>query len=95
MSGRKDDAGKPRWGLLPLHELDGVVRVLTYGANRYGDNNWRLVENGVDRYYDACLRHLSAFTAGQDIDQESGLSHLDHAICNLIFVRTLLKGNGE
>ena len=38
-AGRKDDDGKPRWDLLPFAEAEEVVKVLTYGARRYGDHN--------------------------------------------------------
>ena len=38
-------------------------------------------------YYDACLRHLTAWWEGQDVDPESGLSHLVKAIACLVVVR--------
>ena len=38
--GRKDDAGKLRWSLIPTQALEDVVKVLTYGARKYGDDNW-------------------------------------------------------
>jgi hypothetical protein len=87
--GRKDDAGKTRFHLLPVRALRTVVDVLTYGASRYGADNWRHVEFARERYFDAALRHIYAWWDGEQLDPESGLPHLAHAICSLIF---LLEG---
>ena len=37
------------------------------------------------------LRHINAFRAGEDFDKESGLLHLDHAMCNLVFLREFMR----
>ena len=87
--GRKDDAGKRRWSLLPWNAVAGVVEVLTYGATKYGDHNWRQVDNAGERYFDAALRHLHAWHDGERLDGESGLPHLAHAACCILF---LLEG---
>ena len=42
--GRKDDDGKLRYDLIPPLALEEVVRVLTFGAEKYGPNNWRAVK---------------------------------------------------
>lgn len=85
--GLKDDSGKARWDLLPLRLLRGAVRVLGFGAKKYGDNNWQTVDNPRARYYAALQRHLEAWQAGLQKDVESGESHLDHAMCCLLFLR--------
>lgn len=87
MEGKKDDNGKDRWDLLPIAPIEQVVKVLTMGAGKYGPNNWRNVES--ERYYAALLRHLVAWRKGEKIDQESGLSHLAHAMANVIFLMEL------
>jgi len=92
MIGRKYDAGKPRWDLLPWLQLGDVVKVLTHGAQKYGANNWRTVENGRDRYFAATLRHLVAWRNGERTDKESRLPHLAHAACNLLFLAWLDRG---
>jgi hypothetical protein len=81
---KKFDAGKLRWTLLPFEVLAIVVQVLMFGASKYGDLNW---QNGlgIKRLMDAALRHQTAFLGGEDMDPESGLSHLAHAICCLMF----------
>ena len=93
-TGWKFDAGKSRYELLPKEALEGVVRVLTYGANKYAPNNWRKV-TPIYRYYGALLRHLEAVRTGEWTDTESGLPHLDHAMCCLVFMRELLKDHDE
>lgn len=84
--GRKDDQGKPRYSLLPLEALEAVVQVLEHGAARYGVGNWRLVPGARQRYLDACLRHVLAVLRGEDVDKDSGLPHLAHAVSSLLFV---------
>lgn len=87
--GRKDDAGKPRWSLIPDRAMEDVVKVLTYGARKYGDDNWREVEDGPRRYYDAAMRHVVAHRQGIRLDDESGLPHLAHAVASLLFIMAL------
>jgi hypothetical protein len=75
-------------GLLPGDALLEVARVLDYGAQKYSANNWRKVRPG-SRYLDAALRHLHAYADGEDNDPESGLSHLGHAACCVLFMISL------
>lgn len=86
MEGRKDDADKLRWDLLPFNSVEKVVKVLQYGANKYGDFNWFYVKDYKRRYFSACMRHLIAWWKGEKYDKESGYNHLAHAICCLIFL---------
>ena len=88
LAGRKDDNGKDRWDLLPLAATKDVVKVLTYGAAKYSDDNWRIVPDAYNRYYSAAMRHLAAWRLGQECDPETGLSHLAHATCCLLFLAT-------
>lgn len=82
--GRKHDSGKLRYDLVPK-EFEEVVRVLTFGAQKYDDRNW---ESGINygRCFAACLRHLWAWWGGEHRDPESGISHLAHAGCNILFL---------
>lgn len=83
--GKKFDAGKPMLSLVPARPLIEVARVLTYGASKYDRHNWR---KGMawSRLLDASLRHITAFNDGEDVDPETGICHLAHAICGLMFV---------
>lgn len=84
--GRKFDHGKPRYDLLPPKALAMVVRVLTYGANKYEPNNWKHVRGARWRYFRAVMTHLWQWWMGELIDGESGLPHLAHAACNILFL---------
>ena len=84
-TGTKHDAGKPRASLLPWRELWSVVAVMEFGAVKYGEDNWKTVPNGPRRYFDAAIRHIMAWRDGELDDPESGLPHLSHAICCLLF----------
>lgn len=87
-AGQKNDAEKPMWGLLLRdlwRECDDVVKVLTFGAKKYKERNWQLVEQGASRYLDAHDRHLAAVANGEWLDAETGLPHFAHAICSLFF----------
>ena len=83
----KADTGKPDWSLVPFEALEGMVRVLEFGANKYSRNNW-MTGGGFSyrRVLTACMRHLFSYLGGEDKDPESGLSHIHHAQCNLLFL---------
>ena len=87
--GRKLDTGKTRMDLLMCgcsKSLEQVAKVLTFGAKKYADNNWRLVPDAKKRYHAALHRHLNAYYQGEAVDSETGLSHLAHALCCLHFL---------
>lgn len=107
--GMKYDQGKLRMGLVFnqfRNALSGVAKVLTYGAMKYpdpetGDRSWRNVPGALERYSDAFDRHMDLVrfqienyqTSTACVDEETGQLHIDHAITNLLFLRTLLYGD--
>ena len=93
--GRKHDKEKPRWDLLPLATVARVVDVLTFGARKYEDENWKKVPNARKRYFAALMRHLYAHQQGERLDPETGLPHLSHAICCAIFIDWLESEEGK
>jgi hypothetical protein len=86
----KHDGAKPELALMSSAALNGLGIVLTYGAKKYAADNWRLGMRWR-RLISAGLRHLLAFSDGEDIDPESGLPHLDHAACCLHFLSEYQK----
>ena len=88
MVGIKHDKEKLRMDLIPYEALEGLAEVLSFGANKYSDHNWR---GGVahSRLYAACQRHLSSYWNGETLDPESGLNHLKHAMANITFMLSL------
>ena len=94
LNGKKFHAGKTEWDLLPLGPVEEVVKVLMHGREKYGRDNWQLVDNPIRRYYAAAQRHLAAFRRARfdtkdpydAIDSESKLHHLAHAACCILFL---------
>lgn len=87
-SGTKHDQEKAPLELLSSIWVEGVGRVLGFGKKKYAAHNWR---KGIQlsRLLGAALRHIFAYLRGEDNDLESGLPHLDHASCCLMFAREL------
>lgn len=84
-SGKDDRAdGKLRWDLLPLAEIEDIVRVYTEGAKKYADNSWQNIPDGFERYRAALLRHMTAYMKGERYDKETGLMHLAQICWNAI-----------
>ena len=81
---RKEDEAKPRMDLVPPHAVLEIARCMTYGADKYGEDNY-LRGGGLDpaRLLAAGLRHINAYQRGEEIDPESGLAHLAHAAASL------------
>lgn len=84
--GRKFDAAKLEYGLVPPLSLKSVVEILTIGAQKYDRDNWKYVPDGKRRYFDAAMRHLWDWKCGDRFDEETSKNHLAHAICNLMFL---------
>ena len=85
MEGKKYDEEKAKLYLLPPKSILEVGKVLTYGADKYDAENWRKVDDLQNRYTSAALRHIFAHIDGEADDPETGLSHLAHAMCCLLF----------
>lgn len=84
--GLKYDNSKEPLSLLSRVWLIGVAKVMGFGAKKYTAHNWR---GGIERsrLVSAALRHILAYNEGEDVDSETGLNHLDHASCCLMFAR--------
>jgi hypothetical protein len=90
----KADNGKPTFELLPFDLLVDTNKVLEHGAKKYGVNNWRKTLGfKYSRCFNALLRHMFAWWSGEDLDPETGISHLAHAMCNLLFLTYHSKHN--
>lgn len=84
-SGIKHDQDKPDMSLLSTVALIKVAQVMSFGKKKYSAHNWR---GGFkwSRPLAAAARHLYAYIGGEDKDPETGISHLAHACCCLMFV---------
>ena len=93
--GRKFDSEKPKMYLLPPKATVEVARVLTFGAAKYDEENWRKLDNAQNRYSGGALRHIFSHLDGELEDPETNCSHLAHAICCLMFKLELELENGK
>jgi hypothetical protein len=81
---RKDDAGKPRYDLIPPEWPHDLALLLGKGAAKYGERNF---EKGMryGRCFAAAMRHAWAFWRGESHDEE-GNPHLVSAAWNLLTI---------
>jgi len=90
----KKDDGKTPLQLLPFRALTEVAKVLEFGARKYAPHRWR---DGMNwsRLIGGLFRHMFKWSEGEERDPETGLSHLAHATCNVLFLlEYVLEGKG-
>jgi hypothetical protein len=82
---KRYNAGKPRYSLIDYASLESLVRVLEFGEAKYGRDNWKL---GLSKesVMDSLIRHIAKLNDGEELDSESNLPHIGHAMCNLMFL---------
>lgn len=81
----KKDYGKLPWHLLPGDAVEEIVKVLDFGAKKYAPRGW---EAGMawSRVFSALMRHMWAWWFKRGTDPDTGLSHLAHAGCCILFL---------
>lgn len=89
-AGLRFNDGKTRHDLIPPFAQEMYGKVLTKGAEKYEVRNW---ERGMDwsKVTASLDRHILKFKAGEDFDEETGLHHLAHAMCNCAFLLEYYK----
>jgi len=90
----KFDQGKPDLSHVSLELMEQVARVREFGARKYSRGNW-LKGFKYNRSIAAALRHIMAFKEGEDLDPESGLSHIAHSLCCLEHLLNDIKNHPE
>ncbi len=71
--------------ILVFKGLDEVAKVGEFGAKKYGQFNYKAGSSYM-RFLGSCTRHLAAFIRGENVDAESGISHLAHLIYDCLMV---------
>ena len=88
--GKHYSIGKPELHQLPRWVLWQVAKVCMYGAIKYDRWNWRQGMSWSE-LFDSAQRHQDDWWEGANWDIESELHHLDHAICDLMFLRWMVR----
>lgn len=86
-SGARKSSGKVNWSMAPMHLLAGMTRVLMSGTIKYNPWNWA---KGMpwSECFSCTIRHLFKWWfLGEELDEETGEHHLDHVLCNVMFLR--------
>jgi len=92
--GDRFNEGKRKWSLVPFKALEPMVNVLEYGAIKYAPYNW-IKGLPYTEIVESLLRHTYAFLEGEDIDPESGLSHIGHMQCNTLFLSWMIQNRPD
>lgn len=89
-TGKRFNEGKTRHDLVPAYAQEQYARVLTFGATKYGEQNWR---NGMpwSKIIASLERHLQAIKRGADVDEDSFQLHAAHVMCNAAFLTEYYK----
>lgn len=86
-----DDPRKPPLSLVTRTFIWAVAQVLGVGASKYSRGNWARGMS-YSQTIDGVLRHVTAWMSGETYDPETGLNHLAHAACGLMFIVTFQEG---
>ena len=94
--GIKHDQGKLRYELLVPEFLEEMAKIISHGAEKYGDWNWTEVEGARQRYEGALLRHIQAWRKGEILNEEENKNkekfyfhHTAHIAINAMFLHCL------
>ena len=82
----------------PVSAICAISMVFAKNSKKYGgkypDENWRLGQP-LSNHINSLLRHVYKFMCGEDIDSESNLPHLYHALTNLAMAIEDLHNNPD
>ena len=89
----KDAVGvrKAPLSTVPAPVLLEIGLAMLEGARKYGRHNYRATGIGASVYYDAAMRHLTAWWEGEDLDPDSGLHHVVKALASLVVLRDAMR----
>jgi hypothetical protein len=86
----KDAIGMAKWRVsttIPQTVIWEVGVGMMEGAMKYGRHNYRVAGVRASVYVDAAKGHIDQWWEGENLDADSGLSHITKAICSLVVLR--------
>lgn len=91
MTAARDNPGKPQLSFILQFPtaIAALARVKELGAIKYERDNWKKGGKPDWEYLDACLRHIMAFMEGEIFAQDTGCTHLSHALWNIMALQDL------
>lgn len=95
-SNPKDAMGiaKAPLATVPAPVLLELGVAMAEGAMKYGRHNYRAIGVRASVYYDAVLRHMTAWWEGENVDPDSGINHITKTIAGLVVIRdAMMRGN--
>lgn len=92
--GLRYNENKERWSLVDFESLKPMVKVLEFGAKKYGDHNWKKGLKTTE-ITESLLRHLTSYLNGEDNDKETGLPNAGHILCNAMFLSYMMQNKPE
>jgi len=94
-SNPKDVVGvsKSPLSVVPMNVIAEVGLGMLEGTAKYGRHNYRAVGVRSSIYFDATMRHMIGWWEGEDVDNDSQLSHITKAICSLVVLRDAMMRN--
>jgi hypothetical protein len=94
MDDRKDTNPKDAIGIrksplstVPANVIAEIGVAMLEGSCKYGRHNYRASGVRASVYYDAAMRHLMSWWEGEDIDRDSGLSHITKLLACMTVLR--------
>ncbi len=79
----EDGKQKPSLAGLPPKVLEQEAQVMSFGGNKYYFGKWVKEPTTQYKRIDSAMRHINKWLQGIDLDDESSLPHLVHAIVQL------------
>lgn len=86
----KESVGIRKWryfSTIPFTVMAEIGMALVEGARKYGRHNYRVTGVKASVYVDASVGHIAQWYEGEDVDKDSGLSHIVKAIASLVILR--------
>ena len=84
--GIKHDSDKTRYDLIDWPFVEGMANVMTANVGKHEDDTWKSIEPFRQKHFSALMRHVVKWMCGEKLDAETGMSHLYHAACRLMFL---------